>query len=94
MHQFICFVESFRSISGDVINHVPLGALHCVLNDDMLDMNEKLLNRFIKVYREYRHLVAHCWDGMGWVRDQSFTFKGEGVYDFPPDVQKKLDFIT
>jgi hypothetical protein len=31
---------------------------------------------------------------MGWVRDQSFTFKGEGVYDFPADVQKKLDFIT
>jgi len=49
LHQFICFVESFRSISGDVIKHVPLGALHCVLNDDMLDMNEKLLNRFSKV---------------------------------------------
>jgi hypothetical protein len=30
---------------------------------------------------------------MGWVRDQSFIFKGEVVYDFPPDVQKKFYYL-
>jgi hypothetical protein len=31
---------------------------------------------------------------MGWVRDQSFIFKREGVYDFPPDVQKNCYYLN